>query len=112
MSPSTLVWWLTLGGFVVVVVMAGMRLMRAAREAKRLQHRIDAFAALPVVAAVRKGERDVGRVEASAQAISPLIARAAVALATIKRGPVPPELVAAIRRVRAELAAFRSFARR
>ena len=112
MHPTTIVWWASLAALVIVLVLAGMQILRALREVKRLGTRIAAFEDLPVMAAIRKAEVDLGRLEHALEQVEPLLARAAAAIAIIRRGPFPPELRAAFRRFRADIVAFRTAARR
>jgi hypothetical protein len=111
-SPHALLWWAIAVLLVVVLVLAGAQAARALREWKRVQARVDGYADLPVVKALAVAERDLRRIEGALAQIAPLVARTQAALVVIRRGPVPPELTAAIRRVRAEVGAFRTFARR
>jgi hypothetical protein len=96
----------------VVLVLAGAQAARAFREIKRLNERIDGFADLPVAKALPRAEANIRRIEAAVDQVEPLVERAKVAIAAIRRGPLPPGLVAGIRRVSAEIAAFRQVARR
>jgi type III secretory pathway component EscU len=111
-SPDRIVWWVTIVALLVILALAGMRLARALRELKRITTRVDAYADLPLLKALERTERRRAALEPALAQIAPLVARAVVAVAVIRKGPVPPELVAAIRRIRGEVAAFRSFARR
>ena len=111
-SPHALVWWAILAAVVVVGAMTVAQLLRALRELNRAADRAAAFADLPVVAKLERAERDQRRIESALAQVAPLVARAQLAVAAIRKGPVPPELPAAIRSVRAEIAAFRHFSRR
>ena len=97
---------------VVVVALAAMQLMRALREFKRLKARVESYADLPVLKALERTEASVQRLGAVGEKIAPLVERAQAALAIIRRGPIPPELMAAARRVSTEIAALRAFASR
>ncbi len=112
MSPHALIWWAIAIALVVVLALAGAQIARALRELNRVQSRVEAYADLPVVKALARAEADARRLEAALAQIAPLAERAKVALAVIRRGPLPPELGAGIRRIRDEIAAFRSVARR
>lgn len=112
MSAHAVVWLLIGVALVIVLAMTGMQIMRALREAGRLGDRIDAYADLPVVKKLDRVAGDVARIEAAVAQVPLLAARAQLAVAAIRKGPVPPQLIAAIRLVRAEVAAFRQFARR
>lgn len=112
MSTNALIWWVILVVLVVVLVLAGLQALAAVREVRRLKQRIDGYADLPVLAPVRNGERNARRLEASLARVGPLMARADVAIARIRQGPIPPESIAAARRAWAALAALRSFAKR
>ena len=107
-----MVWWVILAASVAIGALTIVQLVRAFREVKRLASRVDAFADLPVVKALDRAEADGRRIEAAADQLPVLIARAKIAVATIRRGPLPAELIDAIARVRAEIAAFRKFAAR
>lgn len=107
MSTHAIVWIITGILLVVVLALAGGQAMRGVREAKRAKARVDAYGSLPVVAALRTAEANAHRLEAALAQIDPLIARAQAALAVIRRGPFPPEVVGAYVRLRAEVAAFR-----
>jgi hypothetical protein len=111
-SPHALVWWAVLAALLVVLAMTGAQLLRALRELERAGDRAAAFADLPVLRKLQRAEDDVRRIEAAVDAVPGLVARAQAAVAAIRRGPIPPELPAAIRSVRAEIAAFKRFARR
>ena len=100
--------WALLAAVVVVFLGVIVQSVRLARAIARVGKRVAAYGDLPVVVALRKGERDVERVQAALAAVDPLIARAQTALATIRRGPLPAPLTATIARIRAEVGAFRS----
>ncbi len=111
-SANAIVWWVTLVALVVVLALIAMQVARAIREVKRLKDRVSAYADLPVFKALERAERDAERLERAVGNVAPLLERAEVALATIRRGPVPPELVPAAKRVVAEIVALRHFASR
>ena len=108
MSLHHLIWWAIAIALVVVLALTGAQLARALRELRRLESRVDAYADLPVVKALERGERDVARIEAALAQIEPLIERAKHALEIIRRGPIPPEVIAGARRLWTEIAAFRA----
>ncbi len=107
MSAPAIVWTLTAVGFVVLLALAGRQLLRALGDAKRAASRVSAYRDLPLVAALTRAQSDAVRLGASLEAVEPLLVRAQTATATIRRGPLPPDLVAAVVRVRDEIAAFR-----
>lgn len=109
MSASAIVWLVILVAWIVVLVLVAGQALRAFREAKRLQRRVVGYGDLPIIAALERAAENAQRLERSATLAEPLIERAAVALAVIRRGPLPPEVVAAFVRVRNELAEFRRF---
>ncbi len=112
MSPYALAWWTILAAAVVVLIMVTLQAVRAWREIKRLNARIEAMSDLPVVIALARGAADARRIDAAIAEFPTLLERAKVATAVIRRGPLPPELFVAIARLRAEIAAFRKFAAR
>jgi hypothetical protein len=107
-----LVVWATVVALVVLLAVVVAQLLRALREMKRVLSRVAALAEHPVFAALEKGEADLRRLEAAVAQIEPLLARALVAIAIIRKGPIPPELIAAGRRAGSGIAAVRSLARR
>jgi hypothetical protein len=111
-SPHAIVWSVFAVALVVVLAMLVAQALRAARELKRFNGRLEAMGDLPIVQRLARAEDDVRRMEAAAAALGPLTARAELAIATIKRGPFPPEVVRAFRRLAAEVAAFRAFSSR
>lgn len=112
MSPNAIVWWVILVAVLVVLGLAAAQALRAMRELNRIKARVAAYEELPVFKALAGVEANGRRLEAAVGELAPLIARARIALAVIRRGPLPPELIAGIRSLRAEIAAFRRFARR
>jgi hypothetical protein len=111
-TPEAAVRWALLAAVVVVVLLVLVQGVLLARAIARVGSRVAAYGDLPVVAALRKGERDAERLQVALAAVDPLIARAQTALATIRRGPLPPGLTAAVVRIRAEVGAFRAARRR
>jgi hypothetical protein len=111
-SANAIVWWATLVALIIVLALAGAQVVRALREFKRVQTRVAGFADLPVMKALANVEADVRRIERAGDGIAPLVDRAHAALAVIRRGPIPPELIAAVQRVRAEIVALRRVAAR
>lgn len=111
MSLRALVVWLTVAALAVLLVLIVLQLLRVLREVKRLLGRLEAFAELPLLAALDKAERDVRRLEAALAAIEPLLARVLVALAIIRKGPFPPELITAGRRIFTGIVALRTLTR-
>jgi hypothetical protein len=111
-SPYALIWWSTLIALVVVLALATAQALRAWREIKRLGDRVEAFADLPVVAALERADADGRRIESAVAELPALLERAKAAVAVIRQGPLPVELVVAIVRLRTEIAAFRKFSAR
>jgi hypothetical protein len=97
---------------VVVFVLAAIQAAAAVREVRRVQRRVGEYANLPVLAPVRDAKKNATRLEVALGRIDPLMARADIALAQIRQGPVPPESIVAARRVWAAFLAFQSFAKR
>jgi hypothetical protein len=112
MSAHAVVWLLIVVALVVVLAMSGAQVARAVREMKRLGDRVDAFADLPVMKKLDRMDADMARIAAAVAQLTPLIERVNAALKRIRQGPFPPEFFDAIRRLRAQFADFRSFARR
>ena len=112
MSADRIVWWVTVVALLVILALAGIQLARALREVKRLTTRLDELADLPVLKALERTERRVAALEPRFAELPPLVGRATAALATIRKGPIPPEMIAAILRIRSEIADFRRFAPR
>jgi hypothetical protein len=111
-SPAAFVLWATLVALLVVLALAARAGVSALREVGRITERIDGYAELPVLAAMERAEADARRIAAALGELASLLARARAAAAVIRRGPIPPEVVAAFGRLRREFAAFRRFARR
>jgi hypothetical protein len=111
-SANAIVWWVTLVAVVAVLALAGAQAARALRELKRLKARVAGYGDLPVVKQLENVEADVQRIEQAVSGVGPLVERAEAAIAVIRRGPVPPELIAAAQRLRFEIGALRTFASR
>ena len=109
MSVNAIIWWASLVAVVVVLALAAAQLARALRELNRLKARVAGYSELPVVKALERAEGDAQRLEVALEHVAPLIARAQAALAIIRRGPVPPELITAAKRLGAEVSALRRF---
>jgi hypothetical protein len=109
MSVNAIIWWSSLVAVLAVLALAGAQLARALRELNRLKARVAGYGELPVFKAVARAEADAQRLEGAVADVAPLIARAQAALAVIRRGPVPPELVTAAKRLGAEITALRRF---
>ncbi len=107
MSAHALLWWVVLAAAIVLSVMSASQVARAIGGLKKLGMRVDGYADLPVVAAVNRAERDAQRLADDLERVQPLLARAAAAVEVIKRGPVPPEMKAAFRRMLSGAAALR-----
>ena len=106
MSPRAVVWLVVGVAFVVLLVLAALQAKRAAAELKRAKARVEAFKELPLLADLTRAEENARRLEGAAAQVGPLVARSQLALAVIRRGPVPPELLPALARVRTELIAL------
>jgi len=107
-SANAIVWWATLVASVLVLGLAGMQAAHALRELKRIKGRVEAYGDLPVVKALANVQADVLRLESAAGSVAPLVERVHAAVAVIRRGPVPPDLIAAAKRLGAEIGALRS----
>ena len=112
MSAQAIVWWASVIALVAVLALAGAQAARALRELNRVKARVAAFGDLPVMQALANAEADVRRIEGAAAGVAPLLDRVQTALAVIRKGPIPPELIAAAQRVRTAIVALRSFAPR
>jgi hypothetical protein len=109
LSPRAIVWLLVAVAFVVLLVLAALQAKRAAADLKRVKARVDALGELPVLAALAGAETDARRLEIAAAQVAPLVARSQAALAVIRRGPVPPELLPALALVRTEFVQLSRF---
>ena len=112
MSAQAVVWWATSIALVAVLALAGVQAARALRELNRVKARVAAFNDLPVMKALANVEADVQRIEGAASDVAPLLDRVHTALAVIRKGPIPPELISAAQRLRAEIVALRRLAAR
>jgi hypothetical protein len=111
--PAHAIVWLVIGvALVVVLALSGAQVARALREMNRLSDRVDTLADAPVLKKLDRAESDLRRIEVAAAQATPLAERAKAAVTVIRRGPIPPELLDAVRFIRAEIAEFRRFARR
>jgi len=111
-SANAIVWWATLVAMIAVLALAGAQVARALREFNRAKARVAAFGDLPVMKALENVDADMQRIDGATGNVAPLVERAQAALAVIRRGPIPPELIAAAQRLRAEIVALRTFASR
>jgi len=111
-SAHAIVWSVFAIALVVVLALVVSQALRAVRELNRFNRRLEAIGDLPIVGQLARVEDDVRRIESAAAKLGPLAARAELAIAVIRRGPLPPEVVRAFRRLAVELAAFRAFAGR
>lgn len=103
MSAAAIVLWIALVAFVAVLVLAGLQAARAVREVSRIKKRVDAYAELPLVAALQRAEQDAERLQHAIAVIDPLLARAQRAAATIRQGPIPPDVTNAVVRIGIEV---------
>jgi hypothetical protein len=96
--------WIAVLGWLVFVV-----LPRAFREARRIVTRLIRLATeLPLTDELAKAEVDSRRITRALERVAPLQRRAEIALTTIRTTPlVPPAIGDVVRRVRAEVRAFR-----
>jgi hypothetical protein len=108
-SATAIVWLVIALAWLVVLALIAPQALQAVREAMRLRRRVSVYAKLPVIAAARQAVQDAQRLERAAGEAEPLLLRAQEAIAVIRRGPLPPEVVNAFVRVRDEVAAFRRF---
>jgi len=111
-SPDRIVWWATIVALLVVLALAAVQLVRALRELKRVNARLDEYAELPVLKALERTQRRIAALEPAFAQVAPLLRRATAALAIIRKGPIPPEIIDAVLRIRREIAEFQRFARR
>jgi hypothetical protein len=111
-SATALVWWVSLFAVIVVLALAVMQLLRALRDGKRIAGRIEALADHPMFAALEKAEADIGRLERAGAQFVQLAERAVLAVTTIRKGPLPPEVVAGYRLLRGQVTTIRGVARR
>ncbi|BDE06691.1 hypothetical protein WPS_19670 [Vulcanimicrobium alpinum] len=109
MEPTAIVWAATAAALIVVAVLAGVNAKRAADELSRISKRVNAFADLPLNAALAKAGTDAARLSTALDQMTPLVARAQTAIATIRRGPIPPDVVGGIVRIGVEVQALQQF---
>ena len=103
MSAGTIVLWVALGAFVVVLVLAGLQAARAAREVSRIKRRVDTYAELPLIASLQQAGQDAERLAQTIAGIDPLLTRAQSAVAIIRQGPIPPDVTNAVVRIGIEV---------
>lgn len=103
MGVSTLAWWTILAIVIIVAVAVLVLLGMSARQLLRIKRRLDAYATLPVVAAVARAQVNAARIDNALAQVAPLVARAETALTRIGRGPVPPDVAAGLGVVSTEL---------
>jgi hypothetical protein len=111
-SANAIVWWATLVAMVVVLALSVTQVLRALRELKRVKARVAGYGDLPVMKALAKVEDDVQRLQGAGEDVAPLVERAQAAVDVIRRGPVPPETIAAAKNLRAEIIALRTLVSR
>jgi len=109
MAATTIVWIVSAVLWAAVLVAAGVQLAQAGAHAKRLNQRITGYTKLPVVDAALNAPYDIARLEAALTAVEPLVERAQVAIATIRRGPFPEPVRVAYATARRNLADFNRF---
>ena len=107
--PVAAVWWTSIAVLVAALVAAGVHAWRAVREVQRIQHRVEGYAVLPVVASLEKAGLDAQRIAIAVEQIDPLVARARRAVSVIRAGPIPPDVVAAVLRIGIEVQNLREF---
>jgi hypothetical protein len=101
--------WALVAAVVLVLLAAGFVCLRAFGELRRILRRVGAYGELPVVGALTKAEADVVRIQTALDAVDPLLFRAQVAIATIRRGP---QFSGFLGRLIGELIAFQAATRR
>ncbi|MDB5093169.1 MAG: hypothetical protein JWO85_1270 [Candidatus Eremiobacteraeota bacterium] len=109
MSAAAVVLWIALVAFVAVLVLAGLQAARAVREVSRIKRRVDTYAELPLVAALQRAGQDAERLQHAIADIDPLLGRAKTAVATIRQGPIPPDVTNAVVRIGIEVQNLREF---
>ncbi|MBV9439120.1 MAG: hypothetical protein JOZ24_03915 [Candidatus Eremiobacteraeota bacterium] len=109
MSARTIVWAAILVALIVVLGVAAVRAFGAMREVRTLKRRVDALGDLPIVGALEKAQRDVERLQTLGERVTPLAERAALALAALRRNPIPPDLRAAALRIVTEVQELQTF---
>jgi hypothetical protein len=110
MSPVAAVLWTALVAVLAVLGLAVWQLVRAMREVMRIKRRVDSLAELPIVASLAKAGGDAERIAAATERIEPLLGRAQAAVAVIRQGPIPPDVVNAVVRIGIEVQNLREFA--
>jgi hypothetical protein len=108
-ADAAVFWFFVVAWVVVLGSLLFVVLPRAFREARRIVTRLIRLAtALPLTDELAKAEEDSRRITGALERIAPLQRRAEVALATIRTTPlIPPAIGDMVRRVRAEVSAFR-----
>jgi hypothetical protein len=109
MSAAAIVLWIALIAFAAVLVLAGLQAARAAREVSRIKQRVDTYAELPLVGALQRAGQDAERLQHAIEGIDPLLTRAKSAVATIRQGPIPPDVSNAVLRIGIEVQNLREF---
>jgi hypothetical protein len=100
---SSVAWWTILAIAIVVAVAVLVLLGISARHLLRIKRRLDAYATLPIVAAVARARVNAARIESALAQVEPLVARAEHAVTQIGRGPIPPDVAAGLGVVTTEL---------
>lgn len=99
---------LTILGIVfATALVTALYLFAAVRQVLRIARRFAAYEASPVVAAIERAQLEAARIDSAIEQVQPLIARAERALAVIRRGPIPADVVASLAMVGAELKELR-----
>ncbi len=111
MPAHAAVWWIVAALLVAILAASVVRLAHALGSLHRAVTRLGEAGDLPVLRALAGAERDVERISDAIDRVPPLIVRANAAAAVVRKGPIPPELPAAVARVRAEVGSFRACAR-
>jgi hypothetical protein len=101
-------WWAILALVVAGAAACAMQLLRAFRELKRLGSRVAALADHPVFEALVRAEQDANRIASALEQVEPLVARAQIAIATIRRGPIPADVIQAFRGLKTAIAVVRA----
>jgi len=109
MSATAIVLWVALAAFAAVLLLAGLQAARAAREVRRIKQRVDAYAELPLVGSLQRAGQDAERIQLAIAGIDPLLTRAKAAVATIRQGPIPPDVTNAVVRIGIEVQNLREF---
>ncbi len=109
MAATTVVWIVFAVLWAAVLIAAVVQLARAGAQAKRLRHRVKGYAKLPVVDAALNAQYDIARITAALDAVEPMMERAQIAIATIRRGPFPERVRVAYATARRNFADFNRF---